>query len=195
MIRRRELEPPLAGDHDISLEQVIAHIRQWQADTLATVEALGASKHQVEEQTRKLENPQAAVQLADFFTDFFLRAAADLDRVLEGLGSAPQLEQVVALKQLAAAAAAEERRAVVFRDRWVNKPLPYEDMRPVLDRLSAAARDQLLDYRQLAHACARVKALIAPITPPEQEGKAPETRAFDRRALFTRFMPKPDDKT
>jgi hypothetical protein len=195
MIRRRELEPPLAGDFDITLEQLIAHVRQWQADTLATVEVLGTSRHQVEEQTGKLENPQAALQLADFFTDFFLRAAADLDRVLEGLAGGPQLEQVVALKQLAAAAAAEERRAVVFRDRWVNKPLPYEDMRPVLDRLSAAARDQLLDYRQLTEACARIKTLIAPVTPPEQAGKAPETRAFDRRALFTRFIPKPDDKT
>jgi hypothetical protein len=194
MIKRRELEPSLTGEAQVSLDDVAAHVRQWQADTLASVDSLRGSRKQVEEHARRLENPQAAIELADFFADFLLGVAADLDRALEGLASGPRREEARGLRQLAAAAAAEEQRAVRFRDRWVNKPLPYEEMRPVLDRLSAAARDQLLDYRNLTHAAARLELLCGP--PAEaaapEKGKAEDAKGFDRRALFTRFIPKPD---
>jgi hypothetical protein len=198
MIKRRELEPSLTGDEPVSLEDVAAHVRQWQADTLASVESLRESRQKVEEHARRLENPQAAIELADFFADFLLGVAADLDRALEGLASGARREDAQALRQLAAAAAREEQRAVRFRDRWVNKPLPYEDMRPLLDRLSAAARDQLLDYRNLTHAAARVEALSGPPppAPAPESGSGGDAKGFDRRALFTRFIPKPDpDRT
>jgi hypothetical protein len=192
MTHRTELEPQLQGDHDVTLEQLLEHVRHWQADTLAAVESLRASRRQIEEHSSRLENPQAALQLADFFSDFFLRVAADLDGVLESLAAGPAPEHVTALKSVAARAAAEERRAVVFRDRWVNKPLPYEEMRPLLDRVSAAARDQLIDYRNLTHACARLGGLIQKANPAAEQPDS-EGRELDRRQLFTRFIPRRDD--
>jgi hypothetical protein len=205
MITRRELEPSLTGDGAVTLEQVTAHVRQWQADTLATVEALRESRHKVEQHASRLESPQAAVQLAEYFVDFLLGVAADLDRLLEGLSTGARREDALALRQLAAAAAAQEQRAVRFRDLWVNKPLPYEDMRPVLDRLSAAARDQLIDYRNLTQAAARLDELVTSAagggseSPPagsSEAGSSGDAQGFDRRALFTRFIPKtgPDEK-
>jgi len=192
MIRRRELQPALQGSDEVSLNQLLEHVRQWQADTLATADSLEESKRLVQEHARRLENPQAAIQLAEFFMDFFVRMAAEFDRLLREVPGGPERDHVAALNRIAAEASAEERRAVVFRDRWVNKPLPYEDMRAVLDRLSAAARDQLVDYRVLAHAAARLLTFVPPEA-ADSSGIDQSSRAFDRRELFSKFIPKRDE--
>jgi hypothetical protein len=195
MIRRRQLEPSLAGEGEISLGEVVAHLRQWQADTVATVDSLRESRQQIEEQAARLEDPQAAVALVEFFAGFLVGVAAELNLVLANLASGPRHEDAQTLRRLAAGAAAEEQRAVRFRDRSLNKPLPYEDMRPVLDRLSAAVRDQLTDYRSLTQAASRLETLAnrpAATPAPPAGGSAAEAKGFDRRALFMRFMPKDD---
>jgi hypothetical protein len=187
-MRRPALQPSLdaAG---IVLEAIVEHVRVWQADTLETIEKLRGCRMEVEEKQKHLESPQAALQFADFFADFFLRRAADFDRVLEQLEAGVISGQAEALAQIGAASAAEERRCLSFRDKWLNRPLPYEDVRPVLDRLSAAARDQLHDYRELRKAAAHIR----PPEPPEPPGPEPDQGpdgggGIDRRELFTRLF-------
>ena len=92
------------------------------------------------------------------------------------------------LRQIASNSAAEQRRSVGFRDKWINKPLPYEQMRELLTQIATDVRDQVADYRDLTLAATRLAELTPEPAPPKEE-----ERSFDRRALFTRLI-RPDGR-
>ena len=72
----------------------------------------------------------------------------------------------------------------MFRDKWINKPLPYEEMRRLLNKISVDSRDQLTAYGSLNAVADRLEHLVGPPPRPPDEGK------LDRRALFTRWFGK-----
>jgi hypothetical protein len=185
-LKRRELDP-LAGDAT-TLERVVEHLRAWRADTADTIERLRAHRIQIDEHSRQLENPRAALEYLEFFTGFFERAIADLERIAAELPQGAQPAHLDALRQIASNSAAEQRRCVQFRDRWINKPLPFEQQRPLLNAISTDTRDQLLDYRELASAAARLAELAA-ADPSNASPRPPaDLQSPDRRALFTRWF-------
>jgi hypothetical protein len=191
MLKRPEVTPPIDAA-DLSAEALARHLRGWQSDTLSTVEAIQQSRERVEDSQKRMESPQAARQFAEFFVDFFVRCAADLEGVIDRLAAGHLEGQSDAVRRIAAAAAAEEQRCVGFRDKWLNRPLPYEDARPVLVALSTAARDQLIDYRQLPKAADRLHALSSP-PPPRDPAASSEHPTLDRRELFDKLFRKPED--
>ena len=68
----------------------------------------------------------------------------------------------------------------------INRPLPYEQERPLLNRISNETRDQLADYRELTLAATRLAALAGPLSAPEP----PPAKTMGRRALFNRLFGK-----
>lgn len=166
------------------------HLSQWRADTLETLDALSVCRQRVEESAKRLESPQAVVEYIDFFSGFLTEAAGILERVASDLPQGLQRTHVDALRQLASNAAVEQRRILKFRDKWINRPLPYEDVRPLLNQIASATRDRLADYRQLNDAAARLEQIAGPEpTPPGDAGDAgDDRRALDRRALFTKWF-------
>jgi hypothetical protein len=60
-------------------------------------------------------------------------------------------------------------------------------VRSLLNQISNDTRDQLLDFRDLNLAASRLDALSG--AAPESKG---DEHVFDRRSLFTRFLPKKD---
>jgi hypothetical protein len=187
MIERSELTPTFAAAEPLSVEDITSHLRAWRTDTVATEAKLGALRQRVEEGSKQLENPNAAYEYLDFFSGMFHRFGSELDRVaseLQSGGARP--EHVDALRQIASNSAAEQRRSVGFRDKWINKPLPYEQMRELLTQIATDVRDQIADYRDLTLAAGRLAELTPEPTPPTEE-----ERSFDRRALFTRLI-RPD---
>jgi hypothetical protein len=182
-MRRRDLTPIVDTEDGSSLDDVIEHLRAWHADTLETIERLHVCRQQVVENTKQLESPNAAFDFIDFFIDLFGRAAADFDRVAAELPQGVERAHLDALRQIASNAAAEQRRGLMFRDKWINKPLPYEEMRPLLTQISNDTRNQLGDYRELNSAAARLETLAGSRPKPPDEG-----RTLDRRALFTRWF-------
>ena len=134
-----------------------------------------------------LENPRAVLEYVDFFIDLFGRIASELDGIALALPENVAAAHPGALRQIASDAAVEQRRCLVFRDKWINRPLPHEEVRPLLNQISIDTRDQLLDYGDLTLAAGRLDMRLG--TPPPNP-KA--DNAFDRRALFSRFLPKRD---
>jgi hypothetical protein len=183
MIERAGLTPTFGAGEPLSLEDLTAHLRLWRSDTAATGTRLTALRQRVEEGQKQLENPNAAYEYLDFFSGMFHRFGAEFDRVageLQAGGARP--EHIDALRQIASNSAAEQRRLVGFRDKWINKPLPYEQMRELLTQIAAEVRDQVADYRDLTQAAARLAELAGEPAPKEEE------RGFDRRALFARLI-------
>ena len=110
--------------------------------------------------------------------------AAELERVIEELHDGVKREHLDTLRQIASNGAVEQRRCVMFRDKWINRPLPYEQVRGLLNQISVDSRDQLTAYRSLSHAADRLQAMA---------GADPKPRDLDRlgrRALFTRWFGK-----
>jgi hypothetical protein len=186
MSRRRDL-PGLRDESNQTVEDVREHLLLWRSETVETVDLLRFHRQRVEERSHLLENPRAVLEYVDFFIDLFTSIASDLEGIAAALPDHVAAEHPAALRQIASNAAVEQRRCLVFRDKAINRPLPHEQVRPLLNQISIDTRDQLLDYGDLTLAAARLDMRLG--TPP------PNPRAdnvFDRRALFARFLPKRD---
>ena len=166
----------------MSLDDIVEQLQRSRSETLDTIELLRSSRQQIEDHAKQLEGPGAALEYIDFFLDFFTGAADDLDRMSAELPQGLTRAHLDLLRQIASNASAEQRRCLLFRDRWINKPLPDERMRPLLNQLSTDSRDQLAAYRDLGNAAVTLEALAGP------EHESADDRKLDRRALFTRWF-------
>jgi hypothetical protein len=180
---RSGISPPLGGDSIMLVDDILEHLRAWNADTRETIESLRVARQGVEERARQFESSDAALEYIAFFTDVFSRTAADLERVVAEVPQGVRQAHVDLLRQIASNAAAEQRRCLLFRDKWISRPLPYEQIRPLLSQIAADTRDQLDDYGELKNAAARLEGLAGP-----EAGERDEGRTLDRRALFTRWF-------
>jgi hypothetical protein len=178
-------KPTLTPDAELSIDQIVGHLQLWRSETLAAIEALSAARSAAAESSRQLESPQAVFAHVDGFSELFNRTAAELARLIEQLPKRLERAHADALAQIASNAAAEERQCLAFRDKWINRPLPYEQVRPLLNRISGEVSRQLADHRELRHLAARLHALAdaAPLSP-----------GVGRRELFTRLLKRDDDR-
>jgi hypothetical protein len=183
-VRRRDL-PGLDAGSTATLDDVREHLRRWRMETLEAVDLLHAHRARVDASYSRLENPNAVIEYLDAFIALFTRIGAELAGIDAALAAGAAAEQCAALRHIAEDASSEQRRCVTFRDKCINKPLPYEDVRPLLNQISIDTRDQLLDLQEVHLAAARLEALTS--GPGEPEGA---DRGLDRRSLFTRFIPK-----
>jgi hypothetical protein len=166
----------------VSLDDIVEQLQRSRSDTLEAIELLRSSRQQIEEHAKQLEGPRAALEYIDFFLDFFTGAVADLERVCAELPRGLTGAHLEVLRQIASNASIEQRRCLLFRDRWINKPLPDERMRPLLNQLSTDSRDQIAAYRSLNNAAAGLQALAG------LDERSADDRKLDRRALFTRWF-------
>jgi hypothetical protein len=170
-------------DSNSPARHVIDSLGERHADALTTLELLQGYRPQVEANASALENPRAVLDYLDFFTDLVTRAADECARIAGALQDAPVPAHAEALRQVATICATEQRRCLQFRDKWINKPLPQERMRSLLNEISVTTRDQLTAFSDLQNTAARIDELI-PAQPPALEQK----RGLDRRQLFTRLF-------
>jgi hypothetical protein len=147
--------------------------------------ALRRVKAEVEASAKQLENPNAVRDYLDFFADYFDRAAAELEQIAGQLAEGVQPGHVDALRQIASNSAAEQRRTGLFRDKWINRPLPYETVRPMLNTISNTSRDEIDALRTLADSAAAIEPSIGQ---PESD-----TKGLDRRQLFSRLFRPPSE--
>lgn len=186
MLQRPATTPGLTAGELVNQDVVVTHLREWVGDTTRTREQIQAWRQQIEDVSRQLENPKAAVEYLDFFDGFFSRAVDELTAIIDALAGGFVPAHADTLRQLASNAAVEVRRTVLFRDKWVNKPLPYETVRPVLSQMAGDVRDQLNDYREMTIAA---NVLIELNTaPPASAPTETRTEGLGRRELFSRLV-------
>jgi hypothetical protein len=163
--------------------RAIASLLERRADAATTLELLDTCRLRVAADSSALENPKAVLEYLDFFIGLVTGAAEECARIAGELDRAPGPAHSAALRQIASSCALEQRRCLLFRDKWINKPLPHERMRPLLNEISVVTRDQLTAFRDLDNIAAGVdEALQAEGTPEEAR------KGLDRRALLTRLF-------
>jgi hypothetical protein len=172
------------SEHDLVVDAVIQQVSARRSDALATLDLLHGHAQQVEAQSALLENPAAIKDYVEFFVVFVTRAADECARIAAELTTeGAKGEHVMTLRRIAGDSMEEQRRCLQFRDKWINKPLPHEKLRPLLNDISVTTRDQLTAFRDLNSAAERLEKVLTPVEPPP-----PPERTFDRRSLFTRFI-------
>ena len=165
------------------LTAAIEQLGQRRADAVTTLELLQGYRQQTEVDSASLENPRAVLEYIDFFAEMFRGASGECERVASELPQGIARAHSDALRQVASNSAAEQRRCLAFRDKCINKPLPDERMRPLLNDISVTTRDQLTAFRDLNTIASRLEEMLTPSAPSPEEKKG-----FDRRALFTRLF-------
>jgi hypothetical protein len=160
-------------------------LEHWRDHARAGVGDFVALRQRTEESSRRLESPPGVVQFIDFFAMFFGDAAEVFERVRSEVEQGPQQVHAEALRQVASNASLEQRRCLQFRDKWINRPLPYEDVRPLLTEIVNAAADRLAEYREITPTADELESLVRLIQPPPPPG---DGRPLDRRQLFTKWF-------
>ena len=154
----------------VGLEDIVAHLRDWRDNTAMTIEFLEGQIPLSEGQVKLLENPRAVTSYVTYFVDLFKRYLADLERLVNEVPTGVQEKHIVILSQLFKSSEAEDRHCVQFRNEFVYKSLPHEEMRPFLDRLYGEVGDQLVDYQDLSNLVSRLRTFIGQV--PLEGGEA-----------------------
>ena len=173
-------------DTNPHLVAAIEHLGLRSGEGLSTLELLRGYREQVEAEAAALENPRAVLEYIDFFNELVSRTISECERIAAGLRQGIAAADLDALRQIASNAAAEQRRCLMFRDKCINKPLPQERLRPLLNEISVTTRDQLTAFRDLNTVAEKLAAQVQTAPPPADD----EKKGFDRRALFTKFFNK-----
>ena len=172
-------------ENNADIVAAIEHLGLRSGEGLSTLELLRGYREQIEADAAVLENPRAVLEYLDFFNGLVSRTISECERIAAGLRQGISQADIDALRQIASNAAAEQRRCLMFRDKCINKPLPDERMRPLLNEISVTTRDQLTAFRDLNIVAGKLEEQMKPATPSQGD-----KRAFDRRALFTKFFNK-----
>ena len=175
------------NDEQPTVEHVIEQLRRIQANTDGVLESLEDDRRQIELNAARLEGPNAALEYIDFFSGFFTHVSSECQRIAGELPEGMRRIHLDTLRQMATNGAAEQRRCLQFRDKWINKPLFDETLRPLLNTISLVTRDQLVAFRTLAEIAGELEKSTSPQDPRE------ENKTLDRRALLTRLFKPPDD--
>lgn len=170
-----------------SVDELIARLAERRADLQSTLEMLQGYQENVNTAAPELENPQAVREYLSFFTTLFGDVATQCANIAAELTTEGiKADHIIALKKVSALGAREQQRCLQFRDKWINKPLPHEALRPLLNDISITTRDQLTALKDVFAIASRLAMLYEGSAPAA--AKKEEERTFDRRSLFTRFL-------
>ena len=160
-------------------------LERWRDEAQAAVDSFASLRQRTEESSRHLESPPGVLQFIDFFATFYADAVAVFERVRTELEQPPQGAHADALRQVASNASLEQRRCLQFRDKWINRPLPYEDVRPLLNEIVNTAANGLAGFRELTPIADELEVLARLIPAPKEEAGP-----LGRRQLFTKWFGK-----
>ncbi len=175
-------------NEDPTPQDVVEQLAARKADALNTLEMLRAQRARVTEESLKFENPQAVLDYLDFFIPAIEEVVAESDRLSGEIVQRVNRTHIEVLRQIASNCRAEQRRCLQFRDKCINRPLPNEHMRPLLNDISVTTRDQLTAFYDFNSAAAKLEKILSG-TEPEPDPK----RVLGRRQLFTNLFKLPRD--
>ena len=170
-----------------TIPAVVEQLAARRADAVTTLELLRGYRERVEAEKAFLENPTAVLEYLDYFIPAFDEVVAACAEIAEEIQQQVRRSHLDVLRQIAANCRVEQRRCLAFRDKCINRPLPHERMRPLLNDISVTTRDQLTAFFDLNNVAARLEPFV-PAT-PEPDPK----RTLGRRELFNRIFKLPKD--
>lgn len=162
----------LAGMTDytgVGLDNIHVHLREWMENTDKTINDLRRYRESAENQSSLLKNSKQIISYIDYFIDLFSRYRSDLERLVDETKESVSAAHVEIISQLYKSSTVEEQTTIQFRDDWVYRSLPHEEIRPLLDDVYRDTRDRLIDFRDLSNLAPRLKTFIRDSSPLSSE--------------------------
>lgn len=169
MARKRSLAAGGTDYTGVTLADIVDHLRDWQRWTASTISKLEEYRSEVERRAELLESPRDVQSYLDYFIDLLKRYESDLGRLVGELPSGVRSRHVEIVKQLYESSRFEEDRCVSFKRDFIERRLPHEEMRYLLDHIYAESRDQLIDFRDLSNVAARLRTFVSDLKSVQEE--------------------------
>jgi diguanylate cyclase (GGDEF)-like protein len=172
----------------VSMDVVLAHLRDWRDETAGCIEALKHLEGEVERHRDQLDRPNDIITHVRFSIDLFGRYLGDFDRLLVELPRFVTAAHVEIVQQIYDSASHEEEHCVRFSRDHIDRQMKDEALRWLVDQIYQQSRSMMIDYQDLSNLVPRLRTFVgtAPKVDRELEQKfgilfspAQEQRDFD----------------
>lgn len=167
MAHERSFLPGMTDYTGVPIDDILRHLEDWRRSADSAIENIKHGIQKVKAQSSFFENPGEVISFGNYFVDLFSRYHHDLDRLIIELPRGITQAHVEIVEQLYKSSKHEELLTVEFKNDWISKSLPNEEVRPILDHIYADARDLLIGFRDLSNLLPRLKTFVG--APPISE--------------------------
>ena len=153
----------LAGWTDytgVGLKDICDHLREWHAYTQDAISALEKCGVEVDKNAHLLQNPREIRRYIAFFLDLFWRYLGDLERLLRELPSGVRQRHVEMVMQIYRSSELEQDHCIKFKNDFIEKSLPDEEVRLLLDEIYKESRQQLIDFADFSNLAPRLRTYL-----------------------------------
>ncbi len=187
-MRKRSLLAGMTDYTGVSMDVVLAHLRDWRDETAKCIDALRRLQGEVERNRDRLDGSFRIGTQVRFFLDLFGRYLGDFDRLLLELPRLVTPAHIEIVQQIYDSAAHEETHCVRFKQDHIDRELKDEELRWLVDDIYQQSRSMIIDYQDLSNLVPRIRTFVgtAPKLDREMEQKfgillspAQEQRDFD----------------
>lgn len=187
-IRKRSLMAGMTDYTGVSLEVILAHLRDWRGETAKCIEALAHLQGEAERHRQQLDRPNDILAYCHFFSDLLRRYLGDFDRLLAELPRLVTVAHVEIVQQIYGSASHEEEHCVRFSRDHIERQMKNEGLRRLVDEIYGQSRSMLIDYHDLSNLAPRLRTFVGMVFKLDREleqkfgilfSPAQEQRDFD----------------
>ena len=172
-VRKRSIMAGMTDYTGVSMDVILAHIRDWRDETAKCVEALSRLQEEVRRHREQLDQPDEIAAYIRFFIDLLERYLGDFDRLLTELPRFVTDAHVEIVQQTYRSASHEQQHCVRFNRDHIGRQLKDEKLRWLVDDIYKESRSMLTDYHDLSNLVPRLRTFVgtAPKIDREMEQK------------------------
>ena len=141
----------------VSLEDILAHLREWKECTERTIAELEQLKKAVHVAAGRLHDPRGMLTYIDYFTGLFSR----FDRLIRELPTGVRQSHVDAVRSIYKSSRFEDDACLQFKREHIERHIEDDSLRyNVVDEIYGKSRDLLANNLDLSNLAPRLQALV-----------------------------------
>ncbi len=159
-VRERSIMAGMTDYTGVSMDVILAHIRDWRDETAKCIVALSRLQEELPRHHEQLDQPAEIAKYIRFFIDLFERYLGDFNRLLTELPLFVTNAHVEIVQQTYQSASHEEQQCVRFSRDHINHQLKNEKLRWLVDDIYKESRSMLIDYHDLSNLIPRLRTFV-----------------------------------
>ncbi|HQF21741.1 MAG TPA: hypothetical protein PLT37_10940 [Kiritimatiellia bacterium] len=185
MTRKRALAAGFTDYTGVSMDDMLAHLRDWKTNTDNTIALLEKHLATVLKNAERLDKPDELESFITHFLDLFRRYSADFGRLLAELPQSVEERHIDIVRQIYDSSQHEDGLCVMFKREHISRPLKDESLRvSLIDRIYGDTRDMIVDYVDLNNLVHRLRTFVGTKTVTTNHLTSDDIDAFELKPNF-----------
>jgi GGDEF domain-containing protein len=168
-VRKRSLMAGMTDYTGVSMDVILAHLRDWRDETAGAIEALRRLDRAVDQHRNDLNWPDEIRGYVEFFIDLLGRYLGDFDRLLSEMPRLVTAAHVEIVQQIYDSASHEEEYCLRFKRDHIVRPMKDEELRWLGDDIYEQSKSMMIDYHDLSNLVRRLRTFVATAPKLERE--------------------------